>query len=112
MARIRSIHQKFWKPENQAWGTARAHLYVIQEGDNGPLKIGIAGHPNRRLGMLQSGNYRRLYLRAVYEGTDTACKQIEHYAHRAFERAGGEWFYADLEDVVKFLSIFDDGDFA
>lgn len=106
MSRIRSVHPEQWRKDSEAWGSARSNLYVIQEGDNGVLKVGIAGHPVRRLMMLQTGNYRRLHLRAVFEGTDRSCMAVEAYLLRYFDRAGGEWFFADLSEVLRVIEAF------
>jgi hypothetical protein len=110
MARIRSIKPEFWRTNQDAWTHARSALYIIQEKKRGPLKVGIAGHPIRRLSMLQCGNPRKLHLRAVYEGTDEACMFVERWLLEQFEgsRIIGEWIHADLDDVLIALLQFEE----
>lgn len=80
-------------------------LYVVQEGEVGPFKIGVASHPFRRLSGLQCGNHRPLNMRALYGGPRSLwvagsvtglrarCRAIEAQvlAHFADERLAGEW---------------------
>jgi hypothetical protein len=106
MARIRSIKPEFWKKEQEAWGFARENLYLVREGEDGALKIGIAGHPVRRLASLQCGNHRKLNLVAVYSGSAAACMAVERYVLRHFGPTSGEWFWADIDDVLKFIGVF------
>lgn len=103
---IKRLEVSEWRKDGEAWGRARTNLYVVQEGDDGPLKVGVAGHPVRRLMMLQTGNHRKLYLRAVYEGHESKCVAVERYILAYFESIGGEWFLADLNDVIKVIDAF------
>lgn len=108
MARIRTIEPTDWKNQNEPWGGARCNIYVIQEGDGGAIKVGVAGHPARRMSALQSGNPRPLFLRAVFSGGPRDCCDVEEYVHRHFTaRALGEWFYADLSKVTRVLQTFE-----
>jgi hypothetical protein len=100
------VAEAAWRKDGEAWGRARTNLYLVQEGDSGPIKVGIAGHPVRRLMMLQTGNPRRLYMRAVYEGTEATCVTVERYVLRYFECAGGEWLYAELDDLKRVIDAF------
>lgn len=108
MARIRTIKPEYWKPVQEPWGFARETLYVVQEGDTGPIKIGIAAHPFRRLQNLQCGNYRKLHMRIVYEGTSASCQAVERHALKYFReyRLAGEWLSAELFEVQKYLESF------
>jgi|SRR5687768_2950171 len=83
-------------------------LYVIQEGDDCWFKIGIAGHPVRRLSSLQAGNRRLLRLVAAYAGTDAECCFFEKVALRYFKAsAGSEWVCAtDLSQITDYLDSF------
>jgi hypothetical protein len=111
MARIKTIKPEFWAKENDGWGQARRHIYLIQEGADGPIKVGVAGHPTRRLTTLQAGNSRRLYLCAVYSGTPEDCCEVERQTLKHFGRLSGEWLRDNnLDDVVGFLNTFDDGE--
>ena len=65
-------------------------IYFIQEGENGPIKIGYSNDPEQRLRKLQDGNPELLKLIAVIPGD----RQRERDAHRNLEpfRCRGEWF--------------------
>jgi hypothetical protein len=108
MNRIKAVHSNFWRTVEEPWGGARTNLYLVQEGADGPIKVGIAGHPFRRLSGLQGGNYRRLHMRAIYEGPPGACAQVERYLLKYFGTVGGEWLRAELDDVLKVLSTFEE----
>lgn len=72
-------------------------LYFIREGEDGPIKIGIAESPERRRHGLQGGNPRRLHiLKSLPAGHFGAAIATERRWHRAFaaERLEGEWFRA------------------
>lgn len=74
-------------------------VYVIQDGDDGPVKIGEAFDPRSRLGELQCGNHRPLNLRAVVLATDTTEKEL--HALWARSRMRGEWFGGgDEVDII------------
>ena len=66
------------------------HLYLMQAGDDGPVKIGRANDPIRRATELQSGCAQRINLRAVLPGRGSE----ERGVHEAFRnsRLHGEWF--------------------
>jgi hypothetical protein len=65
-------------------------VYFIQDGDDSPVKIGVAADPEQRRRELQTGNYRRLAIRLVIPG-DSA---LEAELHRRFKdwHVEGEWF--------------------
>lgn len=69
------------------------YVYVIQWGDDGPVKIGMAAYPDARLNGLQVGNWTELFLRAL---VPTPCKPkvVERVAHRLAvpHLIRGEWF--------------------
>ena len=83
-------------------------LYVLAEDGGENFKIGVAGHPNRRLTALQGGNRRRLTLVLVYAGTRTNCFEIERSTLRFFGAPRhSEWVYAErLEDIERYLNSF------
>lgn len=65
-------------------------VYFIQCGEGGPIKIGIARDPAKRLAGLQTGHFERLQLRALTTG---GAKQERAYHDRfAAHRLHGEWF--------------------
>lgn len=108
MARIRSIKPQAWVSQQQIWEHEYS-IYVIQERRKGPVKIGVAGHPFRRLSALQGGNPRVISLRAVYVGTRADCRWIEgavlfRFSGRAVR---GEWLDVPLEEVLAELDTFE-----
>lgn len=105
MARLSVINPRNWRTVQQPWGDARSRIYVVQEGEKGPFKIGIAGHPRRRLEALQCGNPRLLRLRLVFEGDIDSCVDVEKAAHAFFarKRVLGEWFKCSIEEISLFL---------
>lgn len=84
-------------------------LYVLEECRGNYFKIGIAGHPVRRLSSLQCGNPRRLEIVAAYRGSRAHCKEIEAIALRFFRAAAGsEWFRSEtLTEIKEFLGAFE-----
>lgn len=80
-------------------------IYFIQEGKDGPVKVGYSSDPEARLRALQTGNSSRLRLRKVFEGG----RQTEAEAHERLDdlriRDDGEWFGPALEvfDRLHFL---------
>lgn len=71
-------------------GELKGWVYLIQALNGGPIKIGWARDPERRLQDLQTGQAEQLTLLAVIPGT----KRLEHDIHRKliYARLGGEWF--------------------
>lgn len=65
-------------------------VYFIQAGANGPVKIGTAIDPRKRLYTLQVANYERLEIVARVPGYDG----LESCIHNALDehRIRGEWF--------------------
>lgn len=73
-------------------------VYFIQSGDSGPVKIGQANDPAKRMAHLQCGNPLPLRLRAVVlAGVD-----LESDLHGLWRNAcvGGEWFGGGHEDFI------------
>lgn len=77
------------------------YVYVIQWGDDGPVKIGMAIAPSYRVRELQVGNWAKLTVRAVIP---TPCKPkiVERVAHRVAlpHLIRGEWFDMSPIDAV------------
>jgi hypothetical protein len=71
-------------------GDERGWVYVIEAKKGGPVKIGWARDPEKRLRQLQTAHAEQLTLLAVIPGT----KMLEQEVHRKliFARRGGEWF--------------------
>ena len=66
-------------------------VYFIQQGVNGPIKIGVSGNPEQRLRTLQTANIMDLSLLRTIPGT----KHTEIQWHRRFRhlQVHGEWFH-------------------
>ena len=75
-------------------------LYFIQEGSDGPIKIGCSYSISRRLSTLQCGNPRPLVLLAFIPGA----QEIETAMHRRFapHRIQNEW-YRPHADILAFV---------
>lgn len=71
-------------------------VYFIQEGEDGPIKIGWAKDPRRRLASMQSGNPRRLHLLGAIK---TKRRLLERELHDRFieDHLTGEWFSPSSE---------------
>lgn len=68
----------------------RTWIYAFQQGEDGPIKIGSAKDPEKRLATLQCGNPTEL--RPL--GAWWAPPEHEHALHGALKhvRVRGEWF--------------------
>lgn len=73
-------------------------VYFIQVGDQGPVKIGRATDPERRIAALQTGSPEDLHLRDVIPGA----APLEAAMHQRFApaRIRGEWFGAEYLPVI------------
>jgi len=67
-----------------------ANVYFIQQGSDGPIKIGLAENVWRRRCKLQTGCGEILFLLTETPGS----RQLERSLHRRFrhQRIRGEWF--------------------
>lgn len=81
-------HEELEAPELQKY------VYFIQEGDDGPVKIGSAYSPAYRLGTLQTGNPRRLHIRGTLRG-GVGLERRMQAGFRAYQLEG-EWFSPEL----------------
>ncbi|MDQ3879574.1 MAG: GIY-YIG nuclease family protein [Chloroflexota bacterium] len=75
-------------------------IYAIQRGSDGPIKLGLAGDPNKRLESLQTANDVELVLMAAWDGT--ASDERALHARFADAHIRGEWF-APLPDLCAFV---------
>lgn len=95
---------------DRAWNSGRTtgHVYFIQQGDEGPIKIGYARDVPSRLEALQVGNAELLHVRLAVAGVVAD----ERAFHEQFEFAHirGEWFRpcVDLLDFITHCSEFED----
>lgn len=106
MARIRSIHPSLWTDEARISRQAITHIYIVQEGDDGPCKIGIARNAFWRRSALQSGNHRRLHLRAVYEADDrrdAIMAEASVLSNFSAYHLSGEWLDVTPDIIARFL---------
>jgi DNA-binding Xre family transcriptional regulator len=65
-------------------------VYFVQQGDNGPIKIGVTNNVNKRLTALQGGSPVPLKLLVTFDGDQA----FEAFLHRKFAhlRVHNEWF--------------------
>lgn len=86
---------------------ASAYVYLIQ-AESGPVKIGIATDPNRRLSELQTANYELLTLLYRLECNSlTDAQQLETVLHRRYaqQRIRGEWFDSDPINIIEDIEM-------
>ena len=76
-------------------------IYFIKEGDNGPIKVGLASNVQSRLSALQTGNSHTLALVGSYPGTYAE----EYAAHEALAdyRVRGEW-YSSCPEALEIIN--------
>lgn len=79
----------------------RSFVYVIQWGDDGPVKIGCAAEPSLRLLDLQCGNWRELHLRAAVPCRDPIYFERLSHALAAKHNIRGEWFDMNPIEAVE-----------
>lgn len=77
-------------------------VYFIQQGDSGPIKIGVATDVWKRLGSLQVSTVEPLHLRAMLPGGRETEKRL-HQQFAAF-RVRGEWFLP-VDDVRELFAL-------
>lgn len=65
-------------------------IYFIRAGEDGPIKIGKANNPTRRIFNLQIGHPEKLHLLAVIDGSDSAESDLHAKFSSSWLR--GEWF--------------------
>lgn len=78
----------------------KGHIYFIQVGVDGPIKIGFSSDVAQRLRTLQTGHTEKLRLLHKQVGT----KEDEAALHRKFRNIHikGEWYEAD-PSLVEFI---------
>jgi hypothetical protein len=78
----------------------RGHIYFIQQGDSGPIKIGFSTRPKERLRTLQTAHTDKLNMLHCELGSEAD----EARLHRKFSNIHikGEWFKAD-DSLVEFI---------
>lgn len=77
------------------------YVYFIQQGDDGPIKIGVASSSEQRLAALQSSNPAPLRLLGEMSVGDDwfVAREVELRWHERFrsDRLSGEWFASSPE---------------
>jgi hypothetical protein len=102
--RTRATFPPFSQPEIREIASmeycAEGWLYFIQQGGDGPIKIGRATNVRRRLSELRDGSPDELYLIAAIRGG----ADLERDVHAALRDywIRGEWFEADA--VLTYLA--------
>ena len=74
---------------------SKRKVYFIQEGDTGPIKIGVAKNVKIRMNTLQVGNPRTLQVIATMPAK-VGTERVLHCRFRQY-RIGGEWFHPSSE---------------
>lgn len=84
-------------PDEQRWFRGRfdSFVYFIQDGEDGPIKIGRTGQAGVRLARMQTATPRKLRLLCTFPGASV----MERSLHRAFASSHiqGEWFKPTLQ---------------
>lgn len=86
---------RYWREHNAAW----MFVYFIQEGMDGPIKIGEAADPPKRLEHMQCGNPRPLRVVAVILAERTTEWQLHGY-WRSSAWIRGEWFGRGHQEAI------------
>lgn len=92
----------------------KCYVYIIcdtRNGSNGPIKIGVANDPEKRILDLQVGNPYPLILRAKIECSGRKKAYfLESFLHRRFARSrmSGEWFNSRGCNLPKAFKAFED----
>jgi hypothetical protein len=78
----------------------KGHIYFIQQGENGAIKIGYSTDPEKRLRTLRTASPYPLQMRLVIEGS----KKLEKELHDKFAdcQLDGEWFEA-TDVLLRFM---------
>lgn len=83
----------------------KPHVYFIQQGDSGAVKIGCSKSPAQRLAGLQTGHSEKLHLLACAVGSQGKERDLhERFAHL---RLSGEWFRPG-EDLMTYIRLVAD----
>jgi len=82
-------------------------VYLIQAGDDGPIKIGTSRDPRKRFVELQTASPYPLRVRAIGAGG----RKTERHLHERFagSRLHGEWFepVQGIEQIIDRLTALD-----
>jgi len=81
-------------------------IYLIQNLNNGFVKIGRSANPQKRLRQLQTGSGDKLTLLRTYQSTNDVV--VERRLHSMFwqSKKKGEWFNFPSADYLDFIDAF------
>lgn len=86
-----------------------SYVYIISEGANGPVKIGMANNPGWRVCELQTGNPRKLRLVDTWAMfTRQEAFDVERLIRDALkdERITGEWYAISEAEALTIVPLF------
>lgn len=88
--------------------TEFSSLYIISEGDDGPIKIGVSRNPRTRLTDLQIANPRQLTIFVTYTFVEEIAYECEVRLHEelAERRVRGEWFNIRPSFILEYMPDF------
>lgn len=85
--------------------TLKSHVYFIQQGESGSVKIGYSKNPAQRLATLQTGHSEPLHMRAMAPGSMAQERALhDRFSHL---RVSGEWFRPG-EDLIAYMRLVAD----
>lgn len=102
-AQVIQLHET--TPERMQRRTSK--LYFVQAGTNGPIKIGVAIDPARRVASLQIGHPEALRILKVIAGTSKHETQLHLRFWKSHLR--GEWF-KPTRDLLAYIETATDFD--
>jgi hypothetical protein len=84
----------------------KQYVYFIQQGDDGPIKVGTAHNVEKRLADLQIASPHKLNLRLTVNGDAS----VEYKFHCIFKKSGirGEWFHPSSA-LLRFIRAANEG---
>jgi hypothetical protein len=83
------------------------HIYFVQAGESGPIKIGISTNPRARIRTLQSSNYEEL--RPLLVGIAYPGQEQKIHASLAHLHVRGEWYRSErpvFEEIERLADIY------
>lgn len=91
--------------ERRARIKGKPHVYFIQQGDSGAIKIGCSKNPSQRLAGLQTGHSEPLRLLTCAVGSQAQERALhDRFAHL---RVSGEWF-RPADDLLAYIRLVND----
>lgn len=82
-----------------------SYVYFVQDGTDGPIKIGLADNPEQRLSSLQVGNPRPLTLLATFQTWEPRKDEAQIHARFAEHRIRGEWFHPHPDLMAQVVAL-------